>query len=126
MSEVQRKRDQEELSTAVLGMYEALYTWREEHAEASFDEIAAQVTPRRRELVGMMLERLARQAGTGQVAEGMVCEQCGQPMSYKGEAKRDVIHYLEGGTRLERAYYHCDRCAGGVFPPGRTTETGSA
>jgi hypothetical protein len=126
MSEVQRKRDQEELTSAMLEMYQELYTWREQHPAASFDEIAAQVTPRRRELTGMMLERLARQPGTGQEAEGMACERCGQPMSYKGEAKRDVIHYLEGETQLERAYYHCDRCEGGIFPPGRATETGGA
>jgi hypothetical protein len=126
MSEEQRKRNQEELSAALGGMYQELYRWRAEHPAASFDEIATQVTPRRRVLMGMMLEQLARQPGTGQVAEGMICAQCGQAMRYKGEAKREVLHYLEGETRLERAYYHCDRCEGGLFPPGRATEAGGA
>ncbi len=33
-------------------MYEELRLWRDAHPEASFDEIASQVTPRRRELMG--------------------------------------------------------------------------
>ena len=33
-------------------MYDELRKWRAEHAEASFDEIANQVTPRRRALMG--------------------------------------------------------------------------
>lgn len=34
---------------AVAEMYNELRQWREQHPEASFDEIAGQVTPRRRE-----------------------------------------------------------------------------
>jgi hypothetical protein len=104
-------------------MYEELYEWREAHAEASFDEIANRVTPLRRVLIGELLEQLARQHGSGQVAEGMKCEVCGEVMAYKGEPKRDVEH-LEGESKLKRAYYYCARCEGGIFPPGSATEAG--
>jgi hypothetical protein len=103
-----------------------LYTWREAHPEASFDEIAGQVTPRRRALMAVLLKQLAQQQGTGMVAEEVHCPECGQGMRYTGAARREVEHYLEGETELRRAYYHCERCHGGIFPPGWTVETGEA
>ena len=115
---LQREREETILIAELRRIHEELYAWREAHPDASFDDIAAQVTPRRRELIGLWLEQLAKQHGSGAVAEGRVCERCGQPMSYKGEPKREVQHYLEGETQLERAYYYCDRCESGLFPPG--------
>jgi hypothetical protein len=91
-------------------MVDELQAWREQHAEASFDEIAAQVTPRRRALMGELLEALACQHGSGMVAEGLACEQCGQALEYKGEPARDAEHHLEGEIELKRAYYYCPRC----------------
>lgn len=99
-------------------MYDELWAWREEHPEATFDEIAAQVTPRRRGVMAEVLAVLARQHGSGQVAEGRLCPECGEPMVYKGEPKREIEHYLEGETELSRAYYYCPPCERGVFPPG--------
>jgi hypothetical protein len=115
---MQRERDEQTLMAGMRRMHQEVYEWREAHPEASFDEIAAQVTPRRRQLVSLWLEQLAKQHGSGAVAEGWVCERCGQPMTYKGEPRREVQHYLEGETALERAYYYCDHCQSGLFPPG--------
>jgi hypothetical protein len=81
------------------------------------DQIASQVTPLWRMLIGELLEHLAGQHGSGRVAEGMRCEVWGEVMEYKGEAKREVEH-LEGESQLKRAYYYCSRCAAGIFPPG--------
>ena len=86
-------------------MIDELRRWREENREASFDEIAAQVTPRRRKIMGELLAALAHQHGSGMVPEGLECEVCGQEMRYKGELSRAIEHYLEGETELERAYY---------------------
>ena len=98
-------------------MYDELWAWREAHPEATFDEIAAQVTPRRRAVMAEVLEVLARQHGSGQVAEGQQCPRCGGAMVYKGEPQRAIEHYLEGETALSRAYYYCPRCESGLFPP---------
>jgi hypothetical protein len=113
-----QERDKERIVSGFEGMYEELRAWRRAHPEASFDEIAAQVTPRRRKIMGELLEVLARQHGSGAVPEGLVCDECGQAMRYKGEFSRDVEHYLEGETELERAYYYCAHCEGGISPPG--------
>ncbi len=125
ISEAQRKRNEEELVAEVRQMCQELYEWREAHPEASFDEIAAQVTPWRRALATRLVTQLACQHGTGMVAEGINCPECGQPMKYHGELERQVDHYLEGEARLERAYYHCERCHCGIFPPGPAIEVGT-
>jgi len=106
---VQEEKEKARLQQAFGEMVDELQTWREQHAEASFDEIAAQVTPRRRALMGELLEALACQHGSGMVA---------QALEYKGEPGREVEHYLEGEIELKRAYYYCPRCEAGIFPPG--------
>jgi hypothetical protein len=99
-------------------MYDQLWRWREAHPEATFDEIANQVTPQRRAVMAEVLKVLARQHGSGQVAQGQACPDCGEAMVYKGEPKREIEHYLEGETELKRAYYYCPACERGLFPPG--------
>lgn len=106
-----------EMQAAFEQMWDELHQWREEHPGASFDEIAAQVSPRRRALMGQLMAQLAGQHGDGEVVEGVSCPECGQAMSYKGRPQREVEH-LEGETGLRRAYYYCAQCAAGLFPPG--------
>jgi hypothetical protein len=113
-----REKEKEKLQQAMGEMYDKLWQWREEHPEASFDDIVAQVTPQRRVVMAQMLKALACQHGSGQVPEGRVCSGCGAMMEYKGEPKRAVEHYLEGETELNRAYYYCPQCEWGLFPPG--------
>jgi len=117
MSQANKDKEREEYLTAAAEMYDELRRWREKHPEASIDEIAGQITPGRRELMGQLLKQLARQHGDGEVLEGLACPECGEPMIYKGRPKREVAH-LEGETGLERAYYYCAQCENGLFPPG--------
>lgn len=109
-----------EFLRAAEAMYEEMHAWREQHLDASFDEIADQVTPQRRKLVAKLLEQLAAKAD-GRI-EAPMCEQCGQAMRYRGTPARDVSH-REGDVELERAYYYCDHCEGGLFPPRPKAET---
>lgn len=120
-----RSREQEkaEFVRAAEAMYEELRSWHGRHMEASFDEIAAQVTPRRRELMGLLLKQLAEEGDERVAAPG--CEQCGQAMTYKGTPRRGVDHG-EGELRLERAYYYCHACESTLFPPGPTAEAEEA
>jgi len=119
----QREQDKRHTQAKFEEMCEELYQWRERHPEASFDEIANQVTPRRQELMGTLLAQLACQHGQGEEAEMLACEECGQPLVYKGKPPRGVEH-LEGETKLRRAYYHCPHCKGGIFPPRPAVEVG--
>lgn len=96
-----------------------LVAWRAANPRATLDEIAAQATPRRREVVGALIAQLACQEGNGYALEGLCCERCGERMVYKGTPEREILH-LEGEIAIARAYYHCPHCKEGVFPPGST------
>jgi DNA-directed RNA polymerase subunit RPC12/RpoP len=117
MSLANQEKEQAEFLQAATEMYEEIRWWRAKHPEASFDEIAVQVTPRRRELMGRLMAQLASQYGDGEALEGMSCPDCGEAMMYKGKSGRGVEH-LEGATELARAYYYCAQCETGLFPPG--------
>ena len=117
MNRVGTQKAKAEMQQAFEQMWEELYSWRAAHPEASFDEIAAQLSPRRRALMGQLSAQLACQHGTGEEGEGVKCLKCGEAMKYKGRASREVEH-LEGETELVRAYYHCAGCESGLFPPG--------
>jgi len=125
-SEEKRKQNEAELVEELRRIHSELHTWREEHPEGSFDEIASQVTPRRRELMAVLLRQLAEQHGSGVEVNGVMCPECGREMTYRGDPSRGIGHYLEGEIELERAYYHCEHCHGGIFPPGPASETGEA
>jgi hypothetical protein len=117
MGQGNQEKDRAEFMKAASEMYEELRQWRAEHAGASIDEIAEQITPKRRELMGHLMVQLAGQHGDGEVIEGVRCPKCGEAMSYKGKPSRDVIH-KEGAEALRRSYYYCARCQAGLFPPG--------
>ncbi len=85
-SQRQREENEERLLAEFGAMYEELYAWHEAHPEASFDEIANQVTPRRQALMGELLAQLARQHGDGVAVEGLVCEECGSQLEYRSLA----------------------------------------
>jgi len=102
--------------------YDELRLWREKHPDASFDEIAAQVTPRRRVLMGQLLEELAVQHGDGTYTTA-ICSSCEAEMEGSGRRSRGVLH-SEGDTQIERAYHHCPICGRGFFPPGPEAEAG--
>jgi hypothetical protein len=69
--------------------------------------------------MGKLLEQLAVKAD--ERIEVAVCEACGKAMSYRGTPERQVGH-REGDIGLERAYYYCDSCEAGLFPPGPPVE----
>lgn len=47
---------------------------------------------------------------------GPLCPTCEQEMHYK-DMKMVTVEGRTGENRIERAYYHCNRCRSGLFPP---------
>lgn len=113
------EQEEAEFLQAAAAMYKRLQAWRSQNLDASFDEIAEQVTPQRRELMGVLLKQLAETAD--EKVHAPACEQCGREMVYKGTSDRGVVH-SEGESGLERAYYHCPDCESGLFPPGPSAQ----
>lgn len=122
MSKSRREAEEEaEFLRAAAAMYKRLHEWRSQNLDASFDEIAEQVTPQRGELMGVLLKQLAEKAD--EKVKAPACETCRQEMVYKGTPSRGVVH-SEGEAELERAYYYCPDCESGLFPPGPATQAG--
>lgn len=119
------KKEREAFLASAGELYDEVSEWRRQHPAASLDEIVAQVRPRRQGLMGGLVSELALQGGSGAVAEGCRCGECGEEMRYKGGLKRTVVHG-EGESRLRRAHYYCARCQSGFFPPGPAVAVGEA
>lgn len=121
---MRKSQSQGDGQAQLLSQFEAmcseLCAWRKLHADASLDEIAAQVAPRRRRLMGELIAQLACQEGNGVAVAGVLCPRCGQRMIYKG-ASACTKEHIEGEITLKRAYYTCPACQDGFFPPRRPT-----
>lgn len=103
-------------------MYEQLEVWYDEHPQASYGEIEAEVRKRRRELMGTGIEVLVNGRDTGVQVEVPSCQKCGGGLEFEGY-RNWAVHGLEGDAVLERAYYVCPKCQGEtIFPPGSETE----
>jgi hypothetical protein len=98
-------------------MWDEFNVWYQDHPEATFDEMEAELGKHRRAIVGNFVELSLRQGDLGAKPEAPPCEQCGQPMVFKGYPKKEV-HGLEADAKLPRAYYVCPTCGVGIFPPG--------
>ena len=48
---------------------------------------------------------------------GPACPECGQEMHYKGQKAKCVVTET-GEITVKRAYYYCNACRRGLFPPG--------
>jgi hypothetical protein len=61
-------------------------------------------------------QTLVGEHGTVEVP-GPACATCGREMHYKGLKKRRIVS-RRGEVDWERAYYYCETCRRGFFPPG--------
>ena len=60
---------------------------------------------------------LVEQVSEEVAVPGPLCTQCGQEMHYKGHKAKQVITET-GEVTVKRAYYYCETCRSGLFPPG--------
>ena len=67
--------------------------------------------------VGEKVTKLLVEENNGADVPGPVCKGCGKEMHYKGK-KRRYVRSRSGEIQVERAYYYCERCKEGYFPPG--------
>jgi hypothetical protein len=86
--------------------------------DIQLSEIEEIVNELKFELTGELVEDIIQGQANSQPGPGPRCEGCGREMRYKGHKKRPAIQTSQGEIELERAYYYCDKCKVGLFPPG--------
>ena len=98
-------------------LWDEFNVWYQDHPEATFDAMEAELGKQRRAILGDFLELSLRQGDLGATPEAPTCTQCGKPMVFKGYPEKEV-HGLEADAKIPRAYYVCPTCGVGLFPPG--------
>ena len=94
----------------------ALATWRAAHPHATFAEIEAVVEQQ----LGRLRAQLIAEAVAPAAAQAArpTCADCRVPMTARGVHPRTLRIPGDQPVTLERSYWTCPRCGGGVFPPG--------
>ena len=78
-------------------------------------ELEEEVKALKAKIGAQALEAAVALQGEGRVQEGS-CS-CGGRWVFQGYRERQVMT-SQGVIRVKRAYYTCDRCGVGIFPPG--------
>lgn len=111
-----------ELQAEAERLIEELLNWTEQTEAPDLTAIEEQVLKLRQQFG----EQLAAAAvGRQPTAEPLTvrCPECGRPMHQKKKRQRRRVESRVGEVPLKRAYYYCDHCQVGLFPPGSAIES---
>jgi hypothetical protein len=115
------RRSREELRAGLRAeaeeVIEELLDWHEGSGAPTLDEIEEEILRLRKRLGEHMAETVIEDQEAVRPVPGPACPTCGEEMHYKG-MKGVRVEGRIGGIGLRRAYYYCDRCRSGLFPPG--------
>jgi len=112
----------------VMRSAQELLEWSEAHPGSTLRELEERAKVWKAEAVTKVLEAAVALQGEGRVQEGAVALQgegrvqegscsCGGKWVFQGYRERQVMT-SQGVIRVKRAYFTCDRCGAGIFPPG--------
>jgi hypothetical protein len=114
------KRSKAERKAAIIAGVEAyLEEWLVEDGDeirqlSELEEIALNGG---RLLEEALIKAQVAEAQTGQAVPGPTCPDCGGELHYKGRKRKRLVTQA-GEVEMDRAYYYCESCRQGVFPPG--------
>ena len=118
--EKRMRKTREEMKAALLAEAEDAVEELLEEVEGEEPTLAEleDIVLRLRERLGRrMAEVMVEGQEATQPGQRPRCPSCGEEMRYKG-VKPVTAESRLGALGLERAYYYCDRCKSGLFPPG--------
>ena len=114
---------QAELEAEAARLIAAMLDWTEQTDAPDLTTIEDEVLKLRQQFG----EKLAAAAVAQQLTAApltVACPQCGRPMHQKKKRQRRRVQGRAGEVALSRAYYYCDHCRVGLFPPGPAVEGG--
>jgi uncharacterized protein with PIN domain len=114
-----------ELQAEAERVIDALLDWTEQTDAPDLTAIEDEVLKLRQQFAEKLAEAAVdRQASVAPLT--VACPQCGRPMHQKKKCQRRRVQSRIGGVPLKRAYYYCEACRVGLFPPGPATEGGQS
>lgn len=115
------KKSQGELKAELMKAAEItidkLLAWNEESEQPNLKQIEEIVLDLRQELSEKMTEAVLDSQEAVRPVPGVRCNSCHKEMRYKGMYAKTVSSWV-GELKLKRAYFYCDCCKSGLFPPG--------
>ena len=114
-----------ELEAQAARLIEEALAWNEQAEAPTLTDIEDQVLKFRKALG----ERLAQALVDAQPTVEPVlvrCLKCQRPMHQKRKRQRRRVESRVGQVPLQRAYYYCDHCRSGFFPPGSAVAGGGS
>lgn len=100
---------------------ESVLDWSEAHPGATLQQLEEQVGKAMGQLRSQLLEAAVARQGSGQMQDEHCT--CGGKWVFQGYREREVMT-AQGNIRIRRAYFTCDRCGAGIFPPGPAIANG--
>ena len=120
------KRSRDQLKAELLAQAEEvideLLDWHEATEAPTLAQIEDVVVELRKRVSAGMADAVVGDQEAVLPVPGPACPECGEEMHYKG-MKEVTVEGRAGTLEMLRAYYYCDRCRRGLFPPRRATET---
>lgn len=96
-------------------LLESVLEWSRMHPGATLLQLEEQVGKTMDQLRTQLMAAAVAQQGTG-AYPSEPCR-CGGRWVFEGYREREVMT-TQGSIRIRRAYFTCDRCGAGIFPPG--------
>ena len=115
-----RAQKRAKLEKVAAELIESLLDWDEENEAPNLTEIEDEVLELRQRFGEVLAETVVEGQESQQPSENPVCPECGEEMRPKGK-KRKGVESRAGSLEVERGYYYCSHCKGGLFPPGQAT-----
>ena len=95
---------------------EGLLEWMEAEESPDLEQIEEEVLRIRKRLGEEMTREVIENQATVYPVYAPKCPQCGKRMGDKGKKEKEISSKV-GEVKLKRAYYYCDQCITGLFPP---------
>lgn len=111
----------EETVTRLSEVLKAVLEWSKSHPGSTLRDLEEQVQKAMGQVQSELMEAVVAEQGMGHLPEEGCA--CGGRWVFQGYRERQVMT-TQGNIRVRRAYFTCDRCGAGVFPPGPAIEGG--